>query len=169
MTEQPQSQPPKDVSLMDWRLSAVEKKIDELVNRSEGWHSSLGSQITGLSNQIGTTLAALPNLYSPRPEAEERHRAIGERFEDVDRRFSDHGHDAIAKELKALEQRINDRAASVDSRISTMEKTFTEQIQVNRLTGERIFQMLWAAAVAGLMLTIGVLFAIFRSGAIGGP
>jgi hypothetical protein len=45
---------------MEWRLGAVEKKIDELVNRSEGWHSSLGAQITSLSNQIGTTLAALP-------------------------------------------------------------------------------------------------------------
>lgn len=157
MTEQPQPQPPKDVSLMEWRLSAVEKKMDELVTRSEGWHSSLGSQITGLSNQIGTTLAALPGLYSPRPEAEERHRAIGERFEDVDRRFADHGHDAIAQQMRALEQRLTDRATVVD-----------DQIKVNRAHIERIEQFAWGFVVSILMLTVGVLFAIFRSGPVGG-
>lgn len=166
MTEQPAI--PKDTSIIEWRMGSVEKQIGELVTRSEGWHSSLGAQITSLSNQIGTTLAALPSLYSPRPEAEERHRSIAERFEDVDRRFADHGHDAIAKELKAIEQRINDRAAAVDGRIDTLGKTFDEQIKVNRANIDRLFQMLWGAALGMLMLTIGVLFAIFRSGAVGG-
>src|SRR5205085_4392256 len=133
-------------------------KIDELVTRSEGWWSSLGAQNTALSNQIGNTLAALPGLYSPRPEAEERHRAIGERFEDVDRRFADHGHDAIAQQMRALEQRLTDRAAVVD-----------DQIKVNRSHIERIEQLGWGFVVGLLMLTAGVLFAIFRSGAIGGP
>jgi hypothetical protein len=84
-----------------------------------------------LSNQVGNFQATLPHTYAPRPEAEERHKAINERFDD-------------------LYRQLDERKANVDRRIEDMQKTFEQRTSGNSTRIERIEQRMWAIAVGSL-------------------
>jgi hypothetical protein len=99
-----------ETGLTSFRVGRLEQQLSELVTRSEGWHTTLGAQITALSNQIGTGLASLPDHYTPRREAEERHRGIDERFDALERRMDDRE--------KSADGRFKERAADVDRRVA---------------------------------------------------
>lgn len=130
MTEDLLSEPDR---LVEYRLKRLEETQRDLLVRSEGWHNTLGAQITGLSNQIGTTMASLPTMYTPRPEAEERHRAIDARFE-------------------ALIIQMQDRRQTIDQRIES-----------NTRRVERIEQAGWGFAIGLVGTLLAALFALFKS------
>lgn len=118
-------------SLGEWRLRSLEDEMKELVRAFQGATSTLGAQITALSNQIGTGLAALPEHYAPRREAEERHRAIGEQLDDLDRR-------------------LDERKANVDKRFDSLEKNLDQRITSNSKSIDVLRGWLVGAVIAAL-------------------
>lgn len=152
-----------DGNVTVWRLDQLEDQMKELIGALQSATSTLGAQITALSNQVGVGLAALPDHYAPRREAEERHSAINERFEDIDRR--------LAAAEKGLEQRFQLRDKALDEReeslkqaIGAAEKRVDNRIDANTKLIQRIEGAGWALA-AGLLLSIaGVLFSLLKPG-----
>lgn len=133
-----------------WRLGELEKTVAELVKAFQSSTSALGSQITALSNQIGNGLASLPEHYSPRREAEERHSSINERFLDHDRRFADYE--------KALEQRFILRDKALDER----EKRLSDRITANTRLIQRIEGAGWGLAAGLLLALAGAAIALLK-------
>lgn len=107
---QPTTEDADEAGLTSFRIGRLERQVEELTVRSEGWHNTLGAQFTALSHQIGNGLASLPDHYTPRREAEERHRGIDERFDSLERRMDDRE--------KAADDRFKERAADVDRRVA---------------------------------------------------
>lgn len=135
-----------------WRLEQLEDQIKTLVQALQSSTSSLGSQITALSNQIGVGLASLPDNYAPRREAEERHRGINERFDEIERRQQNFE--------KALEQRFLLRDKALDER----ERGINERITGNTKLIQRIEGAGWGLA-AGLLLSLaGTAFSVLKPG-----
>lgn len=133
-----------DGNVTAWRLQQIEDQIRELTKALQGSVTSLGAQITALSNQIGSGLASLPDHYAPRREAEERHGAIDERFAALDKQLRDRA-EANAGRWTAHDQRI--------------------EASVKRI--ERIEQAGWAFAIGMVIMLLGVVFAIVKAAAAG--
>lgn len=152
-----------DGNVTAWRLQQLEDQIGKLVQATQAATTTLGAQITALSNQIGQGLAALPEHYAPRREAEERHRGINEHFDDLDQR-------AIALE-KALEQRfalrdkaLDEREARIKDQMTAIEKRLNDRIDENRKGIQRIESAGWGLAAGLLVSFAGVAFALLKPG-----
>src|SRR2546430_252082 len=96
---------PEDGNVTAWRLDHLEEQFKELVKAVQTSGTALGAQITALSNQIGQGLANLPVNYAPRPEADERHKAINARFEALDRLLVER-HKAIEDQFSEIDKRL---------------------------------------------------------------
>lgn len=139
--------------LTSYRVGHLEKQMDDLMLRSEGWHNSLGTSITALSNQIGNFQASLPEYYAPRREANERHQAIEARFDSVEHRFEDR--------RAVIDQRVLDLTKEVDQRITQLrgdlDQRFKDNVTTNTKRIERIEVAIWGLVV-GVLMSLGGLF-----------
>lgn len=108
---------PEGLSLefLNWRLDATEKRFEEFMVRSEGWHSTLGAQITALSGQLGQAIASLPDYYTPRKEGEARYESLRARVTTLEsqvnltmpRHEAEEAHRSNATRIDALEKRFD--------------------------------------------------------------
>lgn len=71
------------------RLQMLEEGIKDLRTVIEKSVGTLGGQMTALQTTLVAFQQELPKSYTPRPEAEERHKGVNLSLEDMDRRIGE--------------------------------------------------------------------------------
>lgn len=154
---------PHNGNVTAWRLQELEKKVDEAVRVVQQGTVAVGAQITALSNQIGQSLAALPEHYSPRREAEERHTAINEHFDDLDRRATEF-EKGLEQRFALRDKALDERERRINEQIVAIEKRLRDGITANTKLIQRVEGAGWGLAAGLLLALAGAAFALLKPG-----
>lgn len=146
---------PDDLATILYRLTQLEKHQDELrtkdlpemLSHGRAWHASMMTGLANLQSSIVQVQERLPELYSPRREAEERHRVVNERLTSLDHRTAECRRDHEA----AMERHQDDHREAVKA----------HQTVHDRANDEHMRLLYWAAG-AGLTAGLALLQAVTR-------